>query len=199
MEPVKTLREEAVDATRTALLDSAEALFAQKGFAATSLDEVVSAARVTKGALYHHFRGGKLAVFEAVFERADRRLADRIAAAVPADATLWELVEVGIDAYLEACTDPVLRRIMFQEGPVALGWSRWRELDGCASRELLAAAVSGLLEAGEIRPQPAPLLVRLLFTTLGEAGMSVAEAEDQQAARDEARALLLDLVQGLRP
>jgi AcrR family transcriptional regulator len=199
MPPVKTRREEAVDATRTALLDSAEALFAEKGFAATSLDEIVSAARVTKGALYHHFRGGKLAVFEAVFERSDRRLADRIAAAVPADATLWELVEVGIDAYLEACTDPVVRRIMFQEGPVALGWKRWRELDGCSSRELLEAAVSGLLEAGEIKPQPAPLLVRLLFTTLGEAGMSVAEAADQDAARAEARSLLLDFVAGLRP
>ena len=199
MDTVKTRREEAVDATRTALLDSAEALFAEKGFAATSLDEVVAAARVTKGALYHHFRGGKLALFEAVFERSDRRLAERIASAVPADATLWQLVETGVDAYLEACTDPVLRRIMFQEGPVALGWKRWRELDGCASRELLSAAVNGLLEAGEIRPQPAELLVRLLFTTLGEAGMSVAEADDQQAARTQARSLLLSLVHGLRP
>ena len=199
MEPVKTRREEAVDATRTALLDSAEALFAEKGFAGTSLDEVVTAARVTKGALYHHFGGGKLGVFEAVFARADRRLADRIAEAVPADATLWQLVEVGIDAYLEACTDPVVRRIMFQEGPVALGWKRWRELDGCASRELIAAAVNGLLEAGEIKPQPAALLVRLLFTTLGEAGMSVAEADDQDAARAEARSLLLSFVDGLRP
>ena len=199
MDLVKTRREEAVDATRTALLDSAEALFTEKGFAATSLDEVVSAARVTKGALYHHFRGGKLALFEAVFQRNDRRLADRIAAAVPDGADLWQLVEVGIDAYLEACTDPVVRRIMFQEGPVALGWKRWRELDGCASRELITAAVDGLLEAGEIRPQPAPLLVRLLFTTLGEAGMSVAEAADPVAARGEARALLLSLLDGLRP
>jgi AcrR family transcriptional regulator len=198
METVKTRREEAVDATRAALLDSAEALFAQKGFAATSLDEVAAAARVTKGALYHHFRGGKLALFEAVFEQVDRRLAERIAAAIPPDATLWQLVENGVDAYLEACTDPVVRRIMFQEGPVALGWKRWRELDGCASRELLSLAVTGLLEAGEIRPQPAELLVRLLFTTLGEAGMSVAEAEDQQAAQAEARDLLIALITGLR-
>ncbi len=198
METVKTRREEAVDATRAALLHSAEALFTHKGFAATSLDEVVAAARVTKGALYHHFRGGKLALFEAVFEQVDRRLAERIAAAIPPDATLWQLVERGVDAYLEACTDPVVRRIMFQEGPVALGWNRWRELDGCASRELLSLAVTGLLEAGEIRPQPAELLVRLLFTTLGEAGMSVAEAEDQQAAQAEARDLLIALITGLR-
>jgi AcrR family transcriptional regulator len=196
---VKSRREEAVDATRAALLESALAQFAERGFAGTSLDDVVRAARVTKGALYHHFKGGKLALFEAVFEEVDLRLAEQIVAAVPPDAGPWELVESGLDAYLEACSDPVVRRIMFQEGPVALGWARWRELDGCSARELLAAAVQGLLDAGEIRPQPAALLTRLLFTTLGEAGMSVAEAEDQDAARAEAKALLLGLLEGLRP
>ena len=199
MDLVKSRREEAVDATRAALMASAEALFAEKGFAATSLDEVVSNARVTKGALYHHFRGGKRELFEEVFQEVDRRLAERIAAGVPPDATPWQLVESGIDAYLQACTDPVVRRIMFQEGPVAMGWTRWRELDGCASRELLSLAVATLLEAGEIRPQPVGLLTRLLFTTLGEAGMSVADAEDQESARAQARDLLLALVEGLRP
>ena len=195
---VKSRREEAVDATRAALLASAERLFTERGFAGTSLDDVVRDARVTKGALYHHFKGGKAALFEAVFEEVDLRLADRTAAAVPPDAGPWELVEAGLDGYLEACADPVVRRIMFQEGPVALGWARWRELDGCSGRELLAGAVQGLLDSGQIAPQPVDLLVRLLFTTLGEAGMSVAEAEDQDAARREAKALLLRLLGGLR-
>jgi AcrR family transcriptional regulator len=195
---VKSRREEAVDATRSALLDSALRLFTERGFAATSLDDVVRDARVTKGALYHHFRGGKLQLFEAVFEEVDLRLAERIAAAVPPGADPWELVEAGLDAYLAACSDEVVRRIMFQEGPIALGWARWRELDGCSSRELLSGAVQGLLDAGLIRPQPMELLTRLLFTTLGEAGMSVAEAADEQTARAEARRLLLDLLDGLR-
>ena len=199
MDSVKSRREEAVDATRAALLESALRAFTERGFAGTSLDDVVRDARVTKGALYHHFKGGKLALFEAVFEEVDLRLAERIVAAVPPDAGPWELVQAGLDAYLEACADPVVRRIMFQEGPVALGWARWRELDGCSSRELLSASVQGLLDAGEIRPQPVELLTRLLFTTLGEAGMSFAEAEDQQAARAQARTLLLGLLDGLRP
>ncbi|TAL22826.1 MAG: TetR/AcrR family transcriptional regulator [Frankiales bacterium] len=197
MEAVKSRREEAVDATRAALVDSALRLFTERGFAATSLDDVVRDARVTKGALYHHFKGGKLALFEAVFAEIDLRLAERIAAAVPPDAGPWELVEAGLDAYLEACSDETVRRIMFQEGPVALGYARWRELDGCSSRELLAGAVQGLLDAGLIQ-QPMELLTRLLFTTLGEAGHSVAEAEDEEAARAEARRLLLGLLGGLR-
>lgn len=197
MGSVKSRREEAVDATRAALVDSALRLFTERGFAATSLDDVVRDARVTKGALYHHFKGGKLALFEAVFAEIDLRLAERIAAAVPPDAGPWELVEAGLDAYLEACSDETVRRIMFQEGPVALGYARWRELDGCSSRELLAGAVQGLLDAGLIQ-QPMELLTRLLFTTLGEAGHSVAEAEDEEAARAEARRLLLGLLGGLR-
>lgn len=198
MNLVKSRREEAVDATRAALLESALRLFAERGFAGTSLEDVVREARVTKGALYHHFKGGKLALFEAVFEEVDLRLAERIAAAVPPDAAPWELVEAGLDAYLEACAEPVVRRIIFQEGPVALGWARWRELDGCSARDLLALALQGLLDAGEIRPQPAELLTRLVFSTLGEAGMSVAEAEDQEVARAQARDLLLGLLNGLR-
>jgi AcrR family transcriptional regulator len=196
---VKSRREEAVDATRAALLDSALRLFTEKGFAATSLDDVVRDARVTKGALYHHFRAGKLELFEAVFQEVDLRLAERTVAAKPADGSAWALVEAGLDAYLEACSDPVVRRIMFQEGPVALGWTRWRELDGCNSRELLQGVLQTLMDEGEIRPQPVELLTRLLFTTLGEAGMSVAEADDQPAARTEARELVLGLLRGLRP
>lgn len=188
-----------MDATRAALLASALRLFTESGFAGTSLDDVVGDARVTKGALYHHFKGGKLALFEAVFQEVDLRLAERTAAAVPPGAGPWELAEAGLDGYLEACSDPAVRRIIFQEGPVALGWARWRELDGCSSRELLSGAVQGLLDAGQIRPQPVELLTRLLFTTLGEAGMSVAEAQDQDAARAEARALMLALLNGLRP
>lgn len=199
MESVKSRREEAVDATRAALVDSALRLFTERGFAATSLDDVVRDARVTKGALYHHFKGGKLALFEAVFEEVDLRLAERTAAAKPEGGSPWALVHAGLDAYLEACSDPVVRRIMFQEGPVALGWSRWRELDGCSSRGLLQGVLQALMDAGEIRPQPLDLLTRLLFTTLGEAGMSVAEAADQDAARAEAKGLMIALLEGLRP
>lgn len=199
MEPVKTRREEAVDATRGALVDGALDLFTQKGFAATSLDDVTRAARVTKGALYHHFPGGKLALFEEVFRAVDVRLAEQTAAGIAPGASGWELVEQGLDAYLEACRDPVVRRVMFQEGPVALGWERWRELDGCSARELLEDSLRDLMAAGELRPQPLGLLVRLVFTTLGEAGMTVAEADDPDTARAQAKQLLMGLLTGLKP
>jgi AcrR family transcriptional regulator len=199
MGEVKSRREEAVDATRAALVEQATALFTEKGFAATSLDDVTRAARVTKGALYHHFPGGKLALFEEVFQDVDARLAERTAAGIAPGADGWELVEQGLDAYLEACSDPVVRRVMFQEGPVALGWERWRELDGCSARELLEHSLRDLMDSGQLRRQPLELLVRLVFTTLGEAGMTVAEADEPEQARAQAKALIMGLLGGLRP
>jgi AcrR family transcriptional regulator len=198
MPVVKTRRAEQVDDTRRALLDSAMELFTERGFAATSLDDVVRAARVTKGALYHHFPGGKLALFEAVFVDVDRRLTQQTAAGMPAGASGWDLVELGIDAYLKACRDPAVRRIMFQEGPVALGWARWRELDGCDGRVLLEQVLRSLVAEGVLVDQPVELLARLVFATLGEAGITVAEADDPDAAHREARELLLGLLSGLR-
>jgi AcrR family transcriptional regulator len=197
MEAVKTRREEAVDATRAALLDSALRLLTERGYAATSLDDVTAAARVTKGALYHHFPGGKRAVFQAVFEEVDRRLGEDITAAIEPGAGPWEVVEQGLDGYLRGVRDPVVRRIMFQDGPVALGHDKYRELDGCASRDLLAAVLGGLMEAGEIKQEPLELMSRLTFAMLGEAGMLVSESDDPDRVCSEVRGLLLDMLRGL--
>ena len=199
MGTVKSRRDEATDATRAALVESATALFAERGYAATSLEDVSGAARVTKGALYHHFPKGKQALFEAVFVEVDRQLAERTVAGIQDGAQGWRLVEQGLDAYLSACADPVVRRVMFAEGPSVLGYDRWRALDGCEARHLLDETLAALAEQGEIGTAPLPLLSRLVFATLGEAGMAVADAEDADAARAEALTLLLAMLRGLRP
>src|SRR3954447_4848607 len=56
------------EATRRGLITAARKLFGEHGFAGTSVDEVVKAAGVTKGALYHHFRD-KDDLFHAVVEQ----------------------------------------------------------------------------------------------------------------------------------
>lgn len=197
--PLKSRREEYAEATRAGLLDSATEHFVSKGYADASLEEVARAARVTKGALYHHFPGGKAVLFEAVFQHVDERLADHVGRAIPADATPWELAEKGLDAYLDICSDPTVRRIIFQEGPVALGWERWRDMDGCAARALLKIALQTLLDAGELEPTPLELLSRLVFAVLGEAGMYVAAAQDEAKAHAEARSMLTTMLRGLAP
>src|SRR4051794_18679182 len=75
--------------TRQALVGAAEDLFTEHGYAATSLDAIVAAARVTKGALYHHY-SGKQALFEAVFEKVESAGAESIQASLQGHADPWQ-------------------------------------------------------------------------------------------------------------
>src|SRR6476469_8681617 len=86
--------------TKRALVDVAEELFTEHGYAATSLDAVVAGADVTKGALYHHY-SGKQALFEAVFERVESAGAQSIQDALTGDQDPWDKAHSGLRAFLE--------------------------------------------------------------------------------------------------
>ncbi len=70
------------EATRDALIEAARELFAEHGYAGVGTEEIVRAAGVTRGALYHHFEG-KRELFEAVYERIEAELTERIATGSP--------------------------------------------------------------------------------------------------------------------
>src|SRR5262249_61376103 len=77
---VKRRQAENSAATRNALLKVARKLFAERGYANTATEEVVQRARVTRGALYHHFRD-KQDLFKAVLHEEEQKLALRLEAA----------------------------------------------------------------------------------------------------------------------
>ena len=105
----------------------AEELFTEHGYAATSLDAIVAGARVTKGALYHHF-SGKQALFEAVFERVEAdAVAGRSRTRSRATGTRGRRRGPGCGAFLEVVQEPRYRRIVIQDGPAVLGYERFRE------------------------------------------------------------------------
>ena len=127
MQQVRSRRELYSEATRAALLDEATRLFATRGYAGTSLEDVAVASQVTRGAVYHHF-DGKQALFEAVLDAQETRAITRITAAATADDPLNEALQ-ALDAFLDQCCDPVYGRLVWLEGPTALGWHRWRECE----------------------------------------------------------------------
>lgn len=194
---VKTRREEYAESTRRALLDAGAERFATAGYAATSIEDVVRDARVTRGALYHHF-SGKQDLFEAVFAEVEAAALARIAAAATATDAPWEAFTAGVDAALDACLDPAYRRIALQEAPTALGPVRWREAAEQHTLGLLREILTALAAAGELRPTSVPLLSRVLFATLAEAALTIAEADDERAARADAGALVHALLTALR-
>jgi AcrR family transcriptional regulator len=206
-----TRRDEHVADTRQALVDAARKLFTEQGYAATGTEEIVAAARVTRGALYHHFHD-KTDLFRAVMEQIAREVAEHLidaelsrptgpspsqsAAQPPADA--WDEVRDGLRAFLDLCvvTDD-FQRIVLVEGPAVLGHEAWDELVARHGSNLLAEWLARAVEQGRIAPVPIQPLTSLLIAMISESSLYIARADDRSAARAEMGTVLDRLLTGL--
>lgn len=192
-------REEQTEGTRAALLAAARELFSERGYAAVGTEEIVQRARVTRGALYHHF-ADKKDLFRAVHEQMEGELTTAIGgqlAAAAGEDPLAGLV-TGVRSFLDACTDPRLARIVLLEAPSVLGWAEWRATDERYGLGLVMAGLQAAMDAGSLRAQPVKPLAHLMLGALGEAAMVIANAPDPKAAREEVEPSLLSLLEGLR-
>jgi AcrR family transcriptional regulator len=174
------------ESTRGALIEAARGLFAEHGYAGVSTEEIVRAAGVTRGALYHHF-SGKRGLFEAVYERIEAELAERIAEgalATNAESPL-EAMRAGAEMFLQACTEPEAQRIALLDGPAVLGWDRWREIGTEHGLGLIEGTLQAAIDAGAIARQPVRPLAHVLMGALDEAALLVARAKDPEQMRAE--------------
>ena len=195
---VKRTQAERSEATRDALIEAARGLFAERGYADVGTEEIVRAAGVTRGALYHHF-AGKRELFEAVYERIEVELAQRIATgALRAGATEpLAAMRAGAEMFLQASTEPEAQRIVMLDGPSVLGWDRWREIAAEHGLGLIEATLRAAVEAGAIPEQPVRPLAHVLMGALDEAAMLVARAEDPETMRAEVGRTLDSLLAAL--
>jgi AcrR family transcriptional regulator len=195
---VKRTQAERSGATRAALIHAARPLFAERGYAGVGTEEIVRAAGVTRGALYHHFEG-KRELFEAVYEQIEIELAQRIASgALQANASSpLVAMKAGAEMFLLAATEPETQQIVLLDGPSVLGWDRWREIATEHGLGLIEATLQAAVEAGEIDPQPVRPLAHVLMGALDEAAMLVARADDAKRMRAEIGQTLGALLDGL--
>ncbi len=196
---VKRTQTERSEATREALVAAARILFAEHGYAGVGTEEIVRAAGVTRGALYHHF-DDKRELFAAVYERIEAELAERIAAGALAAnaASPLEAMRAGAEMFLAACTEPAVQQIALLDGPAVLGWDRWRAIAAEHGLGLIEASLQAAIEAGAIVAQPVRPLAHVLMGAMDEAAMLVARAEDPEQARAEVGGTLELLLNGLR-
>lgn len=174
-------RASAADAAATAqrILDVATTHFAERGFAAVSLEEVARAAGVTRGAVYHHF-DGRLGLFRAVASRLQAEVASAVVAAADAagpDASAQ--LHAGSHAFLDAITAAPAVRVLLVDAPAAIGWTEWRRLDAENSAAHLREALAAL-------GVPAPRLdatTALLSGAMNEAALWLAERPRDAGAR----------------
>lgn len=193
----KSRKEEYAEATRAALVLVARSLFAERGFATVSIDEIVQGARVTKGALYHHF-DDKLALFRSVLETIEGEIATRMRAAAHDEKDPWEQIRAACRAYLDACLERDVQRIVVLDAPSVLGWHTWCEIDRRHGLGVLRERFEVAIDAKVIDPQPLEPLALLVLGALNTGGRVIADAKQSGAARKQVGATIDRLLSGLR-
>ncbi len=189
-DPRASLRAEQVAQTRAALVAAGPA-----GFAATSVEDIAREARVTTGALYHHFPT-KAAVFEAVFEELHADMLEAsVQAAAAADGPV-ALLLAAIGAFLDQVLEPEVQRIIITDAPAVLGLARFIELDERYAYAGFVAALQEATEAGALRVDDPGTLARLLLGALTRAGLLIASSAEPKATRDAVAATMQALISG---
>jgi AcrR family transcriptional regulator len=196
-----SLRAEQVEQTRAALLAAGRSLFGRDGYAVTSVDDLAREARVTTGALYHHFPS-KAALFEAVFEQVRMDLLQASAVA-PASSRPDDRPDAGVewfaagfDAFLGAMLDPDIRQIVITDAPAVLGLARFTELDERWAFPAITEGLRAADAAGTLRVADPETLARLLFGACTRGAMLIASSADPRATRDAVAASLRAMISG---
>ena len=194
---VKGKKQERGEVTRESLVDAARLLFGERGFNATSLDEIVKGAGVTKGALYHHFTD-KEELFKAVAESIRRetttKLQDLFLLRDP-----FAALEAGCTAIFDAYLDPAVRQIILVDARSVLSPAAYRDLQSRDETAFVRGTLRRAMREGAIETQPLRPLASMLIGAIGEACNLIADAEDPLSARADVGRVLTRLLAGLRP
>ena len=183
--------------TIDAILTAARRLFGAQGFAATTMDDIAEAARLAKGAVYHHFKT-KEAVFETVFDQVSRDLVAEIDRTARAEKDVLAAMVAGTQHYFAACAKGPTGRIILRDGPAVLGWERWREIDAEHFGGKMPRAIAAAMEAGLIARQPVEPLARLLLGAVTEAAVACSGRGDIARAGAEYARAFKSLIEALR-
>ncbi|WP_432522821.1 helix-turn-helix domain-containing protein [Kineococcus sp. SYSU DK006] len=198
------------EATAAAVLEAAQRLYGERGYADVALDEIARAVGVSRGALYHHF-GSREGLFTAVVERVQQQVAEQVQrAAQAAGEDAFEQLVAGCRAFLLASTAQQVRQVLLVEAPAVLGWARWRELDARHARRLLHEGVQELQRDGRVRGAAAGVeagleaglsvgaVTAVLSGAMDEAASWAASRPDPAAAVEQAWEALQVLLSALR-
>jgi AcrR family transcriptional regulator len=195
--PPRSLRAEQVAQTRGALVAAGRRLFGGKGFRATSVEDLAREARVTTGALYHHFPT-KTALFEAVFEQTHVELMAASAEAAQDAPDTVEALTRGIDAFLDGVLHSDVQQILVLDGPAVLGPARYTELDERYAFAVITAALQEAVAAGTLRVDDPETVTRLLLGALSRGAMLIASSPNPAETRHAVSGSMRNLLNGFR-
>ena len=196
--PARRTQAERTAATRARLVNSARKLFADKGFSAVSTEAIVTAAGVTRGALYHQFED-KAALFTAVYEEVERELvadvAGRIVAIGPGDQL--QAMRIGAQLFLDLCSAPAVQQIVLIDAPAVLGWEKWRAVGVKYGLGVIETMLGQAIADGVIPEQPVRPTAHVLLGALDEAALYISRATDAEDARTQMYAVCDRVIAGI--
>src|SRR6266436_440778 len=189
----RSRRDEYTEATRQALLAAGRDIFAKEGYQATGIEAISRAARVTRGAFYHHFEDKK-ALFDAVVVSMQAEAVARIGERARAQQKIWDRLSVGIDAYLDACLEPAYARIVIQEAPAVLGNERYREIEEAYPMALFTATLNALKREGELDFEDIDLRSRMVDAMICKVALMLPEAGHSKKLRERGKKIIGSLL-----
>lgn len=193
---MRRTQEDRSAATKAALMTAARELFTARGYADVPADEVVRAAGVTRGALYHHY-GDKQGLFRAVFEELEREMTVAIRAAMDGAPDVGSALVLGLSAFLDICESVEVQRIGLTDAPAVLGWATWRAIETEHGLGLITDALSQAIEAGALPPQPVGVLAQLVLSAAIETALLIANSADPATTRADSERVLAAWFAGL--
>jgi AcrR family transcriptional regulator len=173
-------------ATRGQLIEVATRLFAEHGYESTSIEAVLSAAGVSRGALYHHF-AGKEALFEAVVSAVSEQVTVELTETVQGCADPLDAMRTAAVAWIDLAADPVIQRIVLVDAPSVLGWDRWRAMDDGRTLGAMRAMLQAISDSGRLPAELVGPFSHMILAALDEIVMVIARAPDSTAAVAEGR------------
>ena len=180
------------------MLAAARASFGRKGYAQSSVDDIAAAARVTKGAVYHHF-AGKKALFRAVYSEVEARGAGARGRAVDHEGAPIDQIVAGVLAYLDVAMDEEVQRITLIDGPTVLGLEPEGPAEQHPGHLAMRAFIASAIARGEIVDLDPNVLAHLVGGLALLGGLLIARAGDPDAARATLGQALEPMLRGLAP
>ena len=186
-------------ATRGQLIEVATGLFAEHGYEGTSIEAVLAAAGLSRGALYHHF-AGKEALFTAVLETVSDRVTAEVSEVISGCTDPVDAVRTGALGWIDLAGDPVVQQIMLVDAPSVLGWEQWRAMDEGRTVGAMRAMLQAVSDTGRLPQELVGPFAHMILAALDEAAMVVARAADTRVAIAEERQAVEEfLARLLRP
>jgi AcrR family transcriptional regulator len=179
------------------LIEVSRQHFTVHGYAQTVLEDIADEAKLTRGALYHHF-GSKKKLFKVVLEEVQKDVAQRIETEAEKGKDEWDQLLMGCHAFVSAAVEAPNKRILLIDGPAVLGWDVWRSLDEQHSMRLLRGQLQLMQESGHFGQLSIDALTHFLSGALNESALWVAQSSDQQEAFKQTMSVISFLLERFR-